>query len=352
VTPAEARGRFPVLERYAYLNAGAVGPLSIATRSAMGETVDRGMHLGRGNVELFETSFELRRRVREALGALLGVPADHMLLTTSTTEGCNIVVTGMRLGPDDEVVITDAEHPGLEAPVRASGAAVRVANVLGRTPAEALDAVVAQVTPRTRLVALSHVLWLSGEVLPIAEIRRATGVPLLVDGAQSVGAIPVDAAAADFYTVSCQKWLCGPELTGALYIADPEGLRPQMASYGAMHGEGIDRLGVSHHPASAMAGLLAAVEERPEWAFDRGADMTQRCRAALVDAGLEVHTPPAASRLLAISARGDVEATLAACRERDVIIRSVPNGWLRISCSWWTSDEDIARLVEVVSTPR
>jgi L-cysteine/cystine lyase len=349
VTPQEARARFPVLERIAYLNAGTTGPLSRASRQAMAEWDDRAMWMGRAAASYFEGGAELKRRLRERLGELLSVPADRLVLTTSTTEGCNLVVTGLRLRPEDEVVITDSEHPGLEAPVRASGAVVRVAEVLGRTPAEAVAAVAAAVGPRTRLVALSHVLWLSGEVLPVAEIRRATGVPLLVDGAQSVGAIPVAAAAADYYTVSGQKWLCGPELTGALYVADPDTLRPQMAAYGAMHGEGIDRLGVSHHAASPLAGLLAALEERPEWAFARGEEMAERCRSALLGAGLELRTPPRSSRLVAVRVPGDPQAAVDRCRERGVVIRALPDGWLRASCGWWTSDEDVARLVSALA---
>jgi L-cysteine/cystine lyase len=348
VRPQEARARFPVLERFAYLNAGSVGPLSLATHRAVADWDEQALRTGRAAGDYFEAGGELRRRVRARLGELLGVPPDRLVLTTSTTQGCNVVVTGLRLRPEDEVVTTDAEHPGLEAPVRASGAVVRVAKVLGRTPDEALEAVVGAVGPRTRLVALSHVLWLSGQMLPVAEIRRATGVPLLVDGAQSVGAIPVDAAGADYYTVSGQKWLCGPELTGALYVADPDRLRPQMASYGAMYGEGVDRLAVSHHAASALAGLLAAIEDRPEWAFARGAEMTERCRSALLGAGLEVHTPPRSSGLLAVGVPGDPQAVVARCLERGVIIRALPNGWLRASCGWWTSDEDVARLVSAL----
>src|ERR1700716_4614342 len=113
-------------------------------------------------------------------------------------------------------------------PLASSGVSLRMAGVLERPAEEALQAVVDAVTPRTRLIALSHVLWLNGHVIPIAEIKRQSGLPVLVDGAQSVGAIPVDVTAADYYTVSGQKWLCGPELTGALYVADPEMLRPRM----------------------------------------------------------------------------------------------------------------------------
>src|SRR5207237_9754977 len=109
-----------------------------------------------------------------------------LVLASSTTEGCNIVVTGMRLEPGDEVVTTNAEHPGLLAPLVASGAEIREAEVLARPASEVLDAVLAAVTPRTRLVALSHVLWLSGQVLKLSEIKRRKRMPNRVGGAKSV----------------------------------------------------------------------------------------------------------------------------------------------------------------------
>jgi L-cysteine/cystine lyase len=347
VTPAEARLRYPVLERFAYLNAGTSGPLSRAAHAAMAEWAERALLSGRAGRSYFDAGGEIRRRVRERLAELVGVPAGSLALTCSTTDGCNLVVTGLRLTPEDEVVTTDAEHPGLEQPVQASGARVRVVEVLGRSPDEVVAAVAAAVTPRTRLVALSHVLWLNGQVLPVAEIRRATGVPLLVDGAQSVGAIPVEAAAADFYTVSGQKWLCGPQLTGALFVADPDRLRPQIAGFGAAHGEGSERLEVAYHDPGAMAGLLAALEERPEWAFERAAEMARRCREALTAAGLAVHSPDEGT-LVSVTPRGNPEETVVACLERGVVVRSLPNGWLRVSCGWWTSDEEVARLVEAL----
>jgi L-cysteine/cystine lyase len=351
MTPDQARARYPVLDRCAYLNTGTTGPISRATHRAMAEWEERALLHGRGSrAYFFEQGNDLRTRLRERLSALIAVPVERLLLTASTTEGCNLVVTGLRLGPEDEVVTTDAEHPGLEEPLRASGARVRVAPVLGRTAEEALAAVAAAVTPHTRLVALSHVLWMNGQVLPVAEIKRATGAPLLVDGAQSVGAIPVEAGVADFYTVSGQKWLCGPELTGALYVADPERLRPQMGSYMATHEDGVGRLGVSHHALSTLAGLLAAVEELPEWAFSRASGMTQRCRSALMEAGLAVHTPPGQATLVSFSPNAPPDDAVARCLDRDVVVRALPNGWLRASCGWWTSSGDIARLVEAVAS--
>jgi L-cysteine/cystine lyase len=347
VTAPEARSRYPVLEHLAYLNAGTSGPLSRATHAAMAEWAERALLSGRAGRAYFDAAGEVRQRVRQRLGALLGVPPGSIAITCSTTDGCNLVVTGLRLTPEDEVVTTDAEHPGLEQPVRASGARVRVVSVLGRSAPEVVEAIAEAVTPRTRLVALSHVLWLNGQVLPIAEIRRATGVPLLVDGAQSVGAIPVDAAAADFYTVSGQKWLCGPQLTGALYVADPDRLRPQVAGYNTATGEGVGRLEVVYHDPGMLAGLLAALDERPEWAFERAAEMARRCREALAAAGLQVHSPGEGT-LVSVTPPGDPDETVAACRERGIVVRSLPNGWLRVSCGWWTTDEEVSRLVDAL----
>src|SRR5262249_31075786 len=147
------------------------------------------------------------------------------------TDGCNVVLSGLDLQPSDEIVTTDAEHFGLAGPVFTSGATIRVARVHNLGPDELLEAIASEVTPRTRLLAVSHVLWTNGVKLDVHALKERTRVPVLVDGAQSVGAIPVDVGELDFYTVSGQKWLCGPEATGALYVADVDALHVARPSY-------------------------------------------------------------------------------------------------------------------------
>ena len=140
---------------------------------------------GRSGMPYFPRAMELREQVRARLGALVSADPLQVALTASTTDGCNIVLAGLELGPSDEIVTTTDEHFGL------LGALARVrARVVVVAPEP--DAIRAAVTPRTRLLALSQVLWTTGRVLPVRELREATGVPVLVDGAQSVGAIPVD----------------------------------------------------------------------------------------------------------------------------------------------------------------
>ena len=348
MTPAEARGHFPVLAKLAYLNAGSVGPLAISTLEAMRAEESKGLERGRGSASAFHEFFDLHTRLREQLAALVGVPVENLVPTGSTTEGCNIVVTGLRLGPEDEVVTTDAEHPGLLRPLLASGARIRQAGVMDRPAAEALDAVLAEVTPATRLVALSHVVWLNGHVLPLAEIKRATGLPLLVDGAQAVGAIPVDAGVADYYAFSGQKWLCGPEGTGALYVADAASLQPRVQGFAAGMATDAMRLALGFPPPASQAGLTAAVAQMPEWGFSRAADLVERCREILLESGVEVRTERGQGTLISFRLAGDPAAFVQQAEQRGVIIRSLPDGWQRASVGWWNNQEDLERLGIVV----
>src|ERR671930_1949643 len=174
MTYEEARAQFPVFERFAYMNAGTLGPLSRPTFAAMDERIRHDQELGRGGVAWFASVTALRDQARAQLAALLGTTPERVALTFSTTDGCNILLSGLDLKADDEVVTTDAEHPGLLAPLGASAARIRVAEVTKRPTAEALELILGQVTPRTRLIAISHVLSTTGQVMPVhEEIGRA-----------------------------------------------------------------------------------------------------------------------------------------------------------------------------------
>jgi L-cysteine/cystine lyase len=358
VTFEEARALFPVLERFAYLNAGTLGPLSRPTLAAMEERLRFDQEQGRGGHGWFKTVLELRARVREQLAALIGTVPARMALTSSTTDGCNIVLSGLELGPDDEVVTTDSEHPGLLVPLHVSGARVRVAQVAARPTADALGTILACITPRTRLLALSHVLWTTGQVMPVHELQRQSGLPVLVDGAQSVGAIPVDVGELDYYTVSCQKWLCGPESLGALHVRDPESLRVGIPSYFAQQSlepdgtfvpaEAAARFDSGWLATASLAGLEAALAGAPEWRFERAAEMAALCRGALRKR-FEIVGDGEESTLVSFVPAGEAAAEAARLYAAGVIVRDLPGtGWLRASCGWWTSGEDIDRLVSAL----
>ena len=354
MTFEEARAQFPVLEELAYLQAGSVGPLSRSTVETMHAEEERNLLVGRAGAEYIERIFELRSELRAALAELVVVESEQVTLTSSTTDGCNIVLAGLDLGRNDEVVTTTDEHFGLIGPLHVSGARIVV------VPPDP-DQIVAAVTPRTRLLALSHVLWTTGQVLPVHELRERAGLPILVDGAQSVGAIPVDARGLDFYTISGQKWLCGPEATGALVVADPDGLRVARPSYFSQrHYEpdgaftpwpGARRFDPMWVPSALMSGLRAALELRPEWRFKRAAGMAERCRELLREAGQDVVVPAERATLVSWHADGEAsQAVVARLASAGVVVRDLPGtGLVRASVGWWTSDDDLERLVEGVA---
>ncbi len=359
MTFEEARAQFPVLERYAYLNAGTNGPLARTSIEAMAAEQQRMLEHGRGALPYLLGMLEAREELRRRLAAVLGVDPELVALVGSTTEACNIVLAGLDLAPEDEVVTTDVEHFGLLGPVGASGARVRVAAVRDRRPDEAFDAILAEVGPRTRLVAISHVAWTTGNCLPILELKQSLDAPLLVDGAQSAGAIPVDARPFDFYTVSCQKWLCGPEATGALYVADPEALRvaaPTYASQSTYEPDGsfVPRDGAARFdsgwiPTPALAALAAALDAHPKWRYEGAAAAARRCRELLA-AHADVVTAPDQATLVSFRAERDAAELSARLHETGVVVRDLPNtGLVRVSCGYWTSDDDLERLVEALA---
>jgi len=352
MTFEEARAQFSVLERHAYLNAGTNGPLARATVDAMNVQNARDLAEGRSGQEYFDEMLALREQVRSGIAAVIGVDPASLALTDSTTRGCSLVLAGLGLSAEDEVVATDQEHFGLMGPLFATGARVVI------TEADE-DAIARAVTVRTRLIATSHVLWTTGRKLDLHRVRAETGLPVLVDGAQSAGALPPDVGALDFYTVSAQKWLCGPESTGGLYVADPERLRVKLPSYMSQDSyersgafvpkEGARRFDSGWIPVPSLRGLIAALGTRPEWCYERAAETAARCRE-LLEAVVEVVTPPGHSTLVSFRPNGDPTELVSHLHARGVIVRELPGrNLVRASIGWWTSDGDLERLRDALT---
>ncbi len=170
---------------------------------------------------------------RQTIATELGVTKDSIALTENVTTGCNIALWGLNWQPGDRILLSDCEHPGVIASIneicRRFQVTVDLFPLLATlNTGDPVAVVTAQLKPQTRLVVLSHVLWNTGQVLPLAEIaagiRQYKGgdrsIRILVDAAQSVGLLPLNLAklGIDFYAFTGHKWWCGPEGVGGLYI--------------------------------------------------------------------------------------------------------------------------------------
>jgi L-cysteine/cystine lyase len=180
-------------------------------------------------------------------------------------------------------------------------------------------------------------------------------VPVLADAAQSVGAIPTTAAGVDFLAISGQKWLCGPDSTGALVVRDPERLRVVSPSHFSQRRHEPDGTYDPHDGArrfesgwwsyGALRAMLAALELRPPWWYERASAAAERCRE-LLSRGFDVLTPRERSTIVAFAVDDDPVAVVARLHDADVHVREIPRrGIVRVSCGWWTSDDDLERLV-------
>ena len=222
------RAQFPALSNKIYFNYGGQGPMPQGAMDAITQSQAHIQHLGPfGNAAYGWISPQIQAS-REAIAFTLNIPSNTITLTGNVTIGCNIAMWGINWQPGDHLLLSDCEHPGVIA--TAQEIARRLAIEVTTCPLMAtlnegdpISIIAENIRPRTRLVVLSHVLWNTGQVLPIdkiVELCRSNNSLLLIDAAQSVGVLPVDLTAlgVDFYAFTGHKWLCGPAGVGGLYV--------------------------------------------------------------------------------------------------------------------------------------
>ena len=207
------RREFPVLDRIAYLNAGTAGPVPARAVDAAERSLRIQSDSGRGGHDFFEGLIAEDLRLRERVAGVTGAATEEVTVTGATTDGVNAALLSLGLRAGDEVLTSDEEHPGVLAPLAIArdsrGVRIRVAP---------FDELPGEVRPGTRLVACSHVSWMTGRVMDTTALA-SSDTTVLLDGAQALGALPLDlhALGCDFYAASGQKWMCGPNGLGYLY---------------------------------------------------------------------------------------------------------------------------------------
>jgi cysteine desulfurase/selenocysteine lyase len=190
--------------------------------------LDYAANHGRGAHHLARKTTEKYEETRARLGHFLNVPPDHIIFTKNTTDAVNTVANGLAWKRGDEIITTWLEHHSNLLPwMMLKKKGVRVTIVPHENGYLNPRTIQEAISRKTRLIAATHMPNILGTVQPVEEIGRIAhdlGVPLVVDGAQSVGHFPVDVSNIDYLAIPGHKGLLGPQGTGALYMKDPESL--------------------------------------------------------------------------------------------------------------------------------
>ena len=273
----------------------------------------------------------------------------------------NSVLHALDIRPGDEILTSDEEHPGVLAPLATArdtrGARVRV------VPFEELAG---EVGADTRFVVSSHVSWATGRVIDSASLA-ASGAIVLLDGAQGLGAVPVDVRAlgCHFYAAAGQKWLCGPGGIGYLY-ANPQLVPELPAPWSGYHvledpERGLDpalwpdarRLGtgfpVPHHVEWAHAALDVLEEAGFERVHENGIGQAERLAGLLRERGVTV-APRGASTLVSFEVP-DPPAFIERAASERVVVRALPSRpWARASVGAWNSHQELERVADLAAS--
>lgn len=372
------REQMPALQATGYFNAGTFGPMPRVGVEAAQALFASDLELGRINPGGYERAGARNRSVTEIAASMFGADAREFALTHSAGEGLNIALMGIEWSAGDEVITTAEEHPGLLNPLallsRRYGIVNRVVPV-SNDVSEFLDSIEGKITASTRVIALSHVLWSTGTVVPlreVCELARRHELMVIVDAAQSAGQVPLNLhdLGVDAYAMAGQKWLCGPEGTGLLYVrydrfAD---ISPTYARYGQADLTGFFLPPPTAHRfesgeftgpvIAAQAATLAWLRDEVgmDWAYARVAEMGSLFRGLLTGIpGVDVVTP-------ANAMAGMVNFNVADMHPRQVADALYDRGYTiryveyapcvvsaRASVSWWNSEAEVRSLADAVA---
>jgi selenocysteine lyase/cysteine desulfurase len=213
-----------------------------------------------------------REAVREALARLFACDPEEVAITRNTSESLQSVQLGLELTPGDEVLTTTQDYPRMMTTFKRMERRKQVALRTFRiptpleNPADVVAAFAANITERTRMILISHMVFLTGQVMPVRDVVRlgkARGIPVVVDGAHSFAHLVYSVAdlECDYFGTSLHKWLAAPHGTGLLYVRKDKipGVWPLMAAPAEMDGNIRKFEEIGTHPAAPALAIGEAI---------------------------------------------------------------------------------------------
>jgi isopenicillin-N epimerase len=367
---AELRKQFLIPVDEVYLNNGTVGSSPHPVLRAVFDAFNQTEQMAQSDPEDYPIwGYGPWNEYRDPLAKFVGADRDEIAIVRNATEANNYIANGFEMKPGDEVLMSDQEHPGGEQPwlLRAKRYGVVVKKyqipLPPNTPADILNRISDAITPRTRIIFVSHITTVTGVVQPVKEIAalaRSKGIVSAFDGAHVTGMMSLNLhdVGCDLYTSSPHKWLQAPKGTGFLY-ARPEvqdRLWNTIATEGweepQLRAERFQRIGSSNVPM--LAGLRAAIEladsigiERIE---QRHRKLADRMLAEMTKRGAESWTSPDPSLRCGIVTvnvppvkRMDLENWM--WQQKKIRIRGGEPSKLRLSTPYYLLPADIDRFL-------
>ncbi|MEO1690506.1 MAG: aminotransferase class V-fold PLP-dependent enzyme [Cyanobacteria bacterium J06631_6] len=229
----EHRQQFPGLTNKTYFNFGGQGTMPEASLQAIIDTHRHIQAVGPFSGQINSWLNAKVNLLRQAIALELAAAPETITLTENVTAGCNIAMWGIDWQAGDRILMTDCEHPGIIATVeeikRRFEVEVDICSMMDTlNEGDPVAVIENRLTENTRLVVLSHLLWNTGQVLPLKAIAQACHnysskhtIRVMVDAAQSVGSLDLNLPELeiDYYAFTGHKWLCGPAGVGGLYIS-------------------------------------------------------------------------------------------------------------------------------------
>ena len=372
----EIRGLYDFEDRFIMMNNGTLGPMP----KPVFNTLTRYFRVQMTNpFDSYNYLPTFREAVRAKLAAFVNASPDEVALTSNTTEGLNFVINGLDLKDGDEVLTSNFEHPGHLGPwkLKEKRTGVRLKQVdLPITPRsvdEIVGAFAAAITPRTRMISVSHTVFITGLIAPLKELSRLArdkGLLIMADSAHGIGMLDLDmkALGMDFFASSPYKWLGGPTGIGLLYVRKEalDKVWPTVVSSGWETVQRAAKLDPSGQRSDAM---LFALDEALNFNNRIGKSRIERRIKALSArlkqelgkiSGAKVHTPSdpyLSAGLTAFSMAGvEPEKLVNYLREKyNLVIRTMGNReagtyGVRVSTPIYISTKEIDMVVEGVRT--
>jgi selenocysteine lyase/cysteine desulfurase len=230
-TPAQLRADIALTRDFAYFQTGSQGPVPDSTQRVICGALKEANGAALGGVQRFAALVQRAEKARHCLADFLNVSTDTLTWADNTSSAIRMAVLSLPWQAGDRLAISGTEHTSTRTLVRGLAKTVGCETTVipvGKGPSYSAEAFLCQLertlTPDHRLLILSHVSCIDGRRLPVVQATRIAhrrGVKVLVDGAQSVGQVPVDVAEIDpeFFAGSIHKWLLGPAGLGYLVVA-------------------------------------------------------------------------------------------------------------------------------------